>query len=302
MSGIHRLDIKQLRVLQLLLQERNLSRVANMMGLTQQAISEQLRKLRHTFDDQLFIRTSNGVVPTSLAEALEDNVNKILNDLAGLFPDSHFEPAKLKGIFQITASDYALSTVLPELLEEMNQAAPNLKIIIRDFESDNLNQLMLTGEVDLALSFPEFIPDSCCSMLMFHEQHVCVVSSQSALAGTKLSIAELAAHPQMVISPSRANLKGSHDTWFANKGLNRNVVMSIPSFSAAHHIIHRSDLACFLPSRLLPNDKLSQIELDELPPSFDVVAAWHQRSANSPVLKWVLSLLQQMFVEPRSSD
>ena len=55
MNTINRLDLKQLRVLQALLRERNLSRVAAQMGLTQQAISEQLRKLRDTFDDRLFM-------------------------------------------------------------------------------------------------------------------------------------------------------------------------------------------------------------------------------------------------------
>ena len=56
---LNRLDIKQMRVLQALLRERNLSRVADEMGLTQQAISEQLRKLRALFDDRLFLRQGN---------------------------------------------------------------------------------------------------------------------------------------------------------------------------------------------------------------------------------------------------
>ena len=298
MSGINRLDIKQLRVLQLLLQERNVSRVANVMGLTQQAISEQLRKLRDTFNDKLFIRTSNGVVPTPLAESLEAQVNKVVQDIEALFPECTFEPSTLEGVFHITASDYALVTVLPALLDAVNKAAPNLKIIVRDFESDALNKLMLRGEVDLAISFPHFIPDTCPSKLLFHEQHVCVVSKHSPLAGQQLSIEALAPHPQLIISPSRANLKGSHDRWFDEKGLRRNVVMSIPSFSAAPNIIGASQLACFLPSRLLPNDRLAKVELDELPPCFDVIAAWHQRSSNSPILKWILHLLDEMFVEP----
>ena len=53
MNGMNRLDIKQLRVLQALLDLKNLSQVARKMGLTQQAISEQLRKLRDLFDDRL---------------------------------------------------------------------------------------------------------------------------------------------------------------------------------------------------------------------------------------------------------
>ena len=53
MNGISRLDIKQLRILSALLKLKNVSDVARKMGLTQQAISEQLRKLRDLFDDRL---------------------------------------------------------------------------------------------------------------------------------------------------------------------------------------------------------------------------------------------------------
>lgn len=267
------------------------------MAVTQQTVSEQLRKLRNAFNDELFIRTSNGVVPTSLAESMEENVNKVINDIEALFPDSHFEPESIDGVLKITASDYALVTILPKLLEAINTKAPKLKVIVRDFESDELNQLMMTGEVDLAITFPEFIPDSCAHKLLFHEQHVCVVSKHSELVGKSLSIEAVACHPQLIISPSRANLKGSHDTWFTDKGLKRNIVMSIPSFSAAPYIIGESNLACFLPSRLLPNDHLRKVELEELPPCFDVIAAWHQRSSNSPILNWVLSLIDEILLE-----
>ena len=70
MNGINRLDIKQLRVLSSLLELQNLSQVARKMGLTQQAISEQLRKLRDLFEDPLFIRQGNSMVATPKAQGL----------------------------------------------------------------------------------------------------------------------------------------------------------------------------------------------------------------------------------------
>ncbi|WP_240366178.1 helix-turn-helix domain-containing protein [Psychrobacter sp. KH172YL61] len=79
MNGINRLDIKQLRVLQALLDLKNLSKVARKMGLTQQAISEQLRKLRDLFDDRLFIRQGNSMVPTPKALSMQQPINDILD-------------------------------------------------------------------------------------------------------------------------------------------------------------------------------------------------------------------------------
>lgn len=294
-SGINRLDIKQLRVLQLLLQERNLSKVANVMGLTQQAISEQLKKLRNTFDDEMFIRTSNGVIPTHAAEKMEHKVNHILSKIDNLIVGERFNPAELSGVLQISASDYALVTILPMLLKQVNKQAPNLKVIIRDFESDNLNQLMVTGELDLVFTFPEFIPENYPYMRLFEDHHVCVTGKNSIYRDKKYSLKEIAQLPQIVISPSRPNLKGSHDSWFAKQDLKRNIVMSLPSFSSASSIIEVTNTIAFLPARLLPDDRLIAIEMEESPPSFDVIVAWHKRSENNPLHRWLLDILDGDF-------
>ena len=292
-KGLNRLDIKQLQVLQGLLQERNLSKVAAKMGLTQQAISEQLRKLRDLFDDHLFVRQSNGVIPTALAESLGGKISPILRDIEALLEKSSFEPKEQTGTFKISASDYAIAVILPPFLAKLRLLSPKLKIIISEFESDNLNGLMAAGEVDLALTFLDFIPTDMPSTFLFEEHHVCVASRHSPLLNTPLSLADIAPLPQLVISLSRYNLRGSADAWFAQEGLTRNIVMSIPSFSAASDIIESTDIVAFLPSRLLPNNKVKILQLDFTPPSFKLVAACHKRSNSSQLLQWMLSLLQQ---------
>ncbi|WP_315982519.1 LysR substrate-binding domain-containing protein [Aliamphritea spongicola] len=144
------------------------------MGLTQQAISEQLRKLRDTFNDRLFVRQGNQMVPTPIAEQLGGKVNGILQDIESLLTPETFNPATYTGVFSISATDYAIQAILPQLLEVIRRSAPELKVIVRDFESDNLNSLMASGEIDLALTFPSFIPDNLPYKLLFEEQHVCI--------------------------------------------------------------------------------------------------------------------------------
>jgi DNA-binding transcriptional LysR family regulator len=290
---LNRLDIKQLQVLQGLLQERNLSRVAAKMGLTQQAISEQLRKLRDLFDDPLFVRQSNGVIPTALAESLGAKITPILRDIEALLDKSSFEAKDQTGTFKISASDYAMMVILPPLLTKLRQQAPKLKIIISEFESDNLHGLMAAGDVDLALTFPDFIPTDMPFDFLFEEHHVCVASRHSALLNKPLSLADIAPLPQLVISLARNNLRGSADDWFRQQGLTRNIVMSIPSFYAALNIIESTDIVAFLPSRLLPSNKVERLQLSETPPSFHLVAAWHKRSNSSQLHQWILELLQQ---------
>lgn len=295
MNGISRLDLKQLRVLKALLQERNLSRVADTMGLTQQAISEQLRKLRDIFDDPLFVRQGNSMVPTPTAEKLGGKIGGILAQVESLLQPEVFDPASYRGTFSISATDYAIQAVLPSLLEVVRKAAPSLKLIVRDFETDNLNQLMAAGEIDLALTFPEFIPDNLRSKRLFEEQHICVAGKKSPWKNQRLTLAQLAELPQLIISPSRANLRGSHDEWFAGRGLKRNIVMSVPSFAVAPDIIAATNTLAFYPSRLLPNRKVVALDLDTLPPKFEVIAAWHNRCNSSPLHRWVIEELLRLF-------
>ena len=92
MSDISRVDLKQLRVFKILLKERSVTRAASQMGMTQQAVSAQLSKLRDAFQDRLFIRSGQGVIPTPLAEQLEPRVNAVFESIDRLMApdDFHF--------------------------------------------------------------------------------------------------------------------------------------------------------------------------------------------------------------------
>ncbi|MFI8621162.1 MAG: LysR family transcriptional regulator [Marinomonas sp.] len=294
MNGINRLDIKQLRVLNALLELNNLSQVARKMGLTQQAISEQLRKMRDLFDDRLFIRQGNHMVATPKAQTLGPAVEQILKQLDALLEPDVFTPQTYKGVISISATDYATQALLPQLFSITRRQAPGLKLIVRDFESDKVNQLISAGELDLLISFPEFIPDNLAYKTLLEEQHLCITGCQNSGFEEPLSLSEIAALPQLVVSPSRANLKGSHDQWFANKGFNRNIVMSVPSFSAVPNILQTTDMIAFFPSRLLPNDKVKELAVAALPPSFQVIVAWHPRTSDSPIHRWLIEQLQNL--------
>ncbi|GIU04031.1 transcriptional regulator [Shewanella sp. c952] len=293
MSKIDRLDIKQLRVFQALIREQNASKAASQLGMTQQAVSEHLKKLRDVFDDRLFLRKTNGFVPTPFAEELYIGVDKLLNDFKALLAPSSFEPQTISGTFVIAATDYAQQVVLPELIAKLRLQSPNLKLIVRDFEIDKLHDLMQSGKVNLAIAFPDYIPDSYPVVRLFEEHHVCVASPSASIAQSKPSLAEVANYPSIIASPSRPNFKGSIDDWFKQFGLKRNIVISAPCFSVVPMYLETTDSIAFLPSRALNNLGLKEIALEQSPDKFDVIAAWHPRYSDDALQKWVVSLLRE---------
>lgn len=295
MSKIDRLDMKQLRVFQALFREKNASKAASQLGLTQQAVSEHLKKLRDVFDDRLFLRKANGFVPTPFAEELSLGVDKLLNDFKALLAPATFDPKTIEGTFVIAATDYAQQVVLPDLISMIRIQAPNLRLIVRDFELDKLHELMESGKVNLAVAFPDYIPDNYPIMKLFEEHHVCVTAPNSSfatlVANTNPTLADVASYPSIIASPSRPNFKGSIDDWFKTFGLVRNVVVSAPCFSIVPMYLNTTDSIAFLPSRAIKELDLVEIELDQSPDSFDVIAAWHPRYNDDALQKWVVGLL-----------
>lgn len=184
MSKLDRLDIKQLRIFQALIREQNASKAANQLGLTQQAVSEQLKKLRDVFDDRLFLRKTNGFIPTPFAEELSHDIDRILNDFQSLLTPKTFDPKSTSGTYVIAATDYAQLFILPDLISTLRQESPNLNLIIMDFEIDKLHELMESGKVNLAIAFPDFVPDSYPTITLFEEHHICVTSPNSSIAKT----------------------------------------------------------------------------------------------------------------------
>lgn len=292
MSKLDRLDIKQLRVFQAIIREQSASKAAAQLGLTQQAVSEHLKKLRDVFEDRLFLRKTSGFIATPFAQTLSVSVDKLLNDFNALLSPTHFDPNTVEGSFVIAATDYAQQIVLPALISIIRIQAPNLKLIVRDFEIDKLNELMESGNVNLAIAFPDYIPDSYPILKLFEEHHVCVASQGASILQSQPSLAEVANYPSIIASPSRPNFKGSIDDWFKTFGFKRNVVVSAPCFSIVPMYLETTDSIAFLPSRAIKGLDLIEIKLEESPDKFDVIAAWHPRYSEDALQRWVISMLQ----------
>lgn len=292
MSKLDRLDIKQLRVFQALIREQSASKAAAQLGLTQQAVSEHLKKLRDVFDDRLFVRKTNGFIATPFAQTLSVSVDKLLNDFSTLVSPTTFDPNTVEGTFVIAATDYAQQIVLPKLISLIRTQAPNLRVIVKDFEIDKLNELMESGHVNLAIAFPDYIPDNYPILTLFEEHHVCVASPNATILKSVPTLADVAKYPSIIASPSRPNFKGSIDDWFKSFGLKRNVVVSAPCFSVVPIYLETTDSIAFLPSRAIKGLNLIEIKIEHTPDTFDVIAAWHPRYHEDALQRWVISLLK----------
>ena len=116
--NILKVDLNLLIYLDVLLREKNVTRAANQLNITQPAMSNGLKRLRNLFNDPILVRTSDGMVPTERAKVLGPAIRKILLELEeALQGDDDFNEQNSQRVFRIMASDYAASTLIPRLLK-----------------------------------------------------------------------------------------------------------------------------------------------------------------------------------------
>lgn len=155
------IDLNLLIALRVLLEERSVSSAAQMLHISQPAMSKTLKRLRETFDDPLFTRSSEGLIPTPKARLLEKKLVGLLEELETAVFGFGFEPGSAAGELVICSPEMFSLSVLPALVSEVRASAPDLVIRSRNL-LDSVREEMATGSVDFSISAeaslgPDFI-------------------------------------------------------------------------------------------------------------------------------------------------
>lgn len=144
-----RTDLNLLVALQILLEERNVTRAAERLSVSQPALSKTLQKLRDAFEDELFTRTAHGLVPTPRAEELGAELPALLESVERVLGDADFDPATYSGSFKLLLPPILCEALLPGLVAELDETAPGVQIMTSEITPD-YQELLKKGEIDFA--------------------------------------------------------------------------------------------------------------------------------------------------------
>jgi len=170
-----KVDLNLLVALDALLAERNVTRAARRLGLSQPALSAQLARLRDLLDDPLFLPAQRGVTLTARAIELEVPVRQALDQARNALAQGRgFDPATADLTVAIACSDYVQVAVIAQLVLDLRFSAPKLRIAIRQLDASLLSQQTEAGVVDLAVMTPSTAPPSLRTRPLFHERYVTI--------------------------------------------------------------------------------------------------------------------------------
>jgi DNA-binding transcriptional LysR family regulator len=293
MSNLRNFDLNLLLAFDVLMQERNVTRAAERMFITQSAMSHTLHRLRQQLDDPLLVKTPSGMQPTDRAMALVDPVRSLLLEMERLLePPQAFDPASSQRRFTIAATDYMECLLLPDLTRLIEQAAPGIDIHVKRTESAFPLTPLENGSLDVVLGFASVLepPSQLCCDHLFVDLMACVVREDHPHIRQAPSLADYLAAAHMLISRTGSQV-GVIDEKLAELGLERRVNLIVPHFLSAPLIVAETDMILSLPYRLAAQfRKLVALKILPVPldlPNYDLAMIWHPLREKDPAHGWL---------------
>ena len=289
------LDLNLLVALDILLDERSVSRTAERLHLSQPAASAALSRLRDFFKDELLVLHGKRMIPTSLAEELVPEVKRVLKQVDDLIAISaEFEPATSERLFRLMASDYMATVLLAPTIVTMQTIAPGIKIDIR-LPEDSLSARFEVGEIDLNLVPEEFLSGQHPAELLFEEPHVVVGWADNPLFNNKISREAFfeASHISVAIGPN--STPSFTERNMDKLGYKRHNDIHAPHFSSLPWLLANTNRLAVIQERLA-NKFASVFPLKYAPLPFDfpkmrVMLQYHAARENDQGLLWIRQVL-----------
>lgn len=295
-------DLNLLRVFLAIWDLRSLTAAGDRLGLTQPAISHALRRLRQRFDDPLFVRTSNLMLPTEAAVRLHGPLDHAFGVISRAIQDHvAFDPLATERVFRVAMSAVSEAYYLPRLVARLGQAAPSMRLDVVPLEADGISGAMRAGEVDLAIGYLPNIGDDCVSYDLFADKFVCMVRAGHPLAKVKLTPANFA-NLRYVHAGTSAMGHQMIEHRLAEMGIKRQIAVRLGHFTIAPEIVRNTDLAVIYPESPARRINSSRAyRLLELPfdlPATEVKIHTHSRFASDLGIAWLRDTLIELFAQP----
>ncbi|ESQ79045.1 LysR substrate-binding domain-containing protein [Asticcacaulis sp. YBE204] len=293
-----RYDLNLLPVFVALMEERNVTRAAERLGITQPALSNALNRLRDTLRDPLFIRERYGMKPTEKAEELAPVIAAALAQLDDIIlGQQDFDPTKAERLFTVAPNSYVEFVLMPAVVARLRQRAPGIRLRLVPFGTDLADTGVVSGTTAMVLGRLVDPPDNLIVQHLMDEGLACVVRVGHPEIHDTLSREQYERLKHVNVLPPGRLRAGLFQT-LDRQGVKREVAVSVTHFLAVPEMIAVTDYCATLPRlicRHLAHDRrLKTVEAPVDLGTFPVEMAWHVRYRHDPAHRWLRSLIAEV--------
>jgi DNA-binding transcriptional LysR family regulator len=284
------IDLNLLVVFHALAAERSVSRAAQRLGLTQSAVSHALRRLRATFEDDLFVRGEGGLAPTPRALAAMESVRTALDEIERCIVNRPtFDPLEAQRSFTLRVTEYLSSEIVQRLCLLLRKEAPGLRLRVLQFDTRSRTDGIVGDDLHVSIDTGAPIPEGIHRLRLLDESFVVLFRRKGASARARMSVAHYAGLPHVkVVATIGTNVI---DDALARRGLTRNIIHQVSSWRDARFLVARSDLVATLPARFARSGAEADVCATAPCPlpgiGFAVDLMWSARYEDDPAHRWL---------------
>ncbi len=282
-------DLRLLVVLEALLIEKNLTRAARRIGMSQPAMSNALKRLRSSLGDQLFVRTVQGLRPTPKAIEISGPVSNALLYLREALEKATAVEEPKDVTLSVAVSEQMMIAIIPKLIAEMRHHAPGGKLQTRIKSNLTVQSELDLAEVDLAIGFIPRLPKRFGHECLFIDKYVCVMRHDHPLAKRPLTRKRFDSAAQVAV---RSIWEGGTqiDRYLHKFRGERKVVVNVSQFQSLPKILTDSDVITCIPKSIALSMDRSLFQIADIPyevPEMPIVSAWNSTRRRHPAVMWL---------------
>lgn len=294
-------DLNLLVVFNELHKHGRVSAAAESLGISQPGVSNALARMRKLLGDELFLRTSRGMVPTPYAESLAQPIADALAALHGtLNARVAFDPARSERAFVIGVNDVGETYFLPRLMRALDQVAPGVTIRTVRTTSIDVRDEMERGRMDLAMGFLPGLKGGFFQRRLFRQPYVCIFRQDHPLARSGVSARQFRAAEHVAIV-SEGTGHGVVDEVIARAGIRRRLRLTVPHFMAVGPVLQATDMIAVVPQRFA-DCACGPFGLASAPcpvkiPESVINVFWHARNHREAANQWLRQVVVDVFAD-----
>ena len=276
--------------------EKNLTKAGQVLGITQPAVSNALSRLRELFGDDLFIRTSKGMIPTPVANQIIKDVRSALSLIQKTISETEkFDPSLAEMTFKISIGDSSEYRLLPLLIKELAEIAPKIKVETYLTPRKEAPRELASGTIDFSIDPPVHSDPHLRHEKIYEEDYVMIVRKDHPILSLKeITIEDYLKLSHIHISNRKTGL-GHVDMALYRLGLSRDISLRAQHFLVAPYIVEQSDLAITTTKGFAVDRDLAWRELPfEIEPLI-LHLYWHEAKDSDPSTKWMKDLMLKTY-------
>ena len=293
--NLYRTDLNLFVVFATIFQERSLTRAAEVLHVTQPAVSASLSKLRELFDDPLFVRCHHGVKPTNLAQTLIEPVRDGLQALEITFQEAEqFNPTTSARTFNFSVGDLAEVLFLTPLVSAIHNKSSKISVRNRHAPDNEVNTKLAKGEIDFAIEFFDIDMTNLKRTLLLSDEFVCVLRKNHPALKSQWNLETYLSLDHLHIS-NRTKGPGFVDRALEQLDHNRHIPVQVQHCLVGFHMLKQSDLCLTIPREFV-NHCLGSKSFEMRPAPFPIPVLelwlyWHEMTNPSLAHQWVRDLI-----------